>query len=127
MAGEQAERSPEGIDERLAFLSDAGIVTTVDQASLGSPESGYGAPWLKLGRQIGRENRRLDNYGVLDDRVSIELVAEIDAKITSGRPVYVNCTHGVGRARMVIGVWLRRSAATVSKAGCVGYLRRGRA
>jgi hypothetical protein len=46
LAGEHPEHSPEGIDERLALVADAGFVTTVDLASRGSPDSGFEAVWL---------------------------------------------------------------------------------
>ncbi len=40
LAGEHPEHSPGGINGRFALLADAAIVTTVDLASRGSPESG---------------------------------------------------------------------------------------
>ena len=49
----------------------------------------------------------IDSYGVLDGTGFIQLVAEIDAEIASGRPVYVHCAYGVGRTAPLIGVWLR--------------------
>jgi hypothetical protein len=46
LAGEHPEQGPEGIDERLALLADAGIGTTVALASRGSSDSGFEAVWL---------------------------------------------------------------------------------
>jgi len=102
----------DGLTKTLSCLAEARIVTILDLAGRGASESGYGASWLDLGRQLGREHRRLvrpiDNHGVIDGRGFADLVAEIDSELAAHRPTYVHCAHGVGRTGMVIGVWLRR-------------------
>lgn len=106
-------RNPFGrVGERLEFLADAGIVTTVDLAGTYGLGEGYERQWLALGKSLGREHRTIlrpiADLGVARGDAYLDLCAEIDAELTADRPVFVHCLWGIGRTGTVVGVWLRR-------------------
>lgn len=116
LAGEHPSntlRNPFGrVTERLQFLADAGIVTTVDLAGNYGLGEGYEAKWLALGKTLGREHRTIRrpiaDLGVASGGAYLELCTEIDSEIEASRPVFIHCLWGIGRTGTVVGVWLRR-------------------
>ncbi len=105
-------RNPFGcVAERLQFLADAGIVTTVDLAGNYGLGEDYETKWLALGETLGREHRTIHrpiaDLGVASDDAYLDLCAEIDNELAANRPVFVHCLWGIGRTGTVVGVWLR--------------------
>ena len=105
-------RNPFGrVTERLRFLADAGIVTTVDLAGNYGLDEDYEAKWLALGKTLGRQHRTIRrpiaDLGVASGDAYIDLCTEIDSELAANRPVFVHCLWGIGRTGTVVGVWLR--------------------
>ena len=93
---------------KLALLADAGINTILDLTRDDDRLSAYAEPWEALGEVRGRPLKRLhhpiQDLGVTTPEGYDAILADIDAELAAGRPVYVHCWGGVGRTGTVVGL-----------------------
>ena len=109
LAGEYpGSPDPAERDVKLALLADAGINTILDLTRDDDRLSAYAEPWEALGEVRGRPLKRLhhpiQDLGVTTPEGYDAILADIDAELAAGRPVYVHCWGGVGRTGTVVGL-----------------------
>jgi len=121
LAGEYpGSPDPEHHDFKLAALADAGIDTIIDLTRDVERLAPYDQNWMELGRQRGRDLKRMHHPIVDCDVTTPEgydtIVADIERELAAGRGVYVHCWGGVGRTGTVVGCWHVSRGATADEA-----------
>ncbi len=115
---------------KLALLADAGIDTIIDLTRDDDRLSAYAEPWEALGKVRGRPLKRLHHpirdLGVTTPEGYDAILADIDAELAAGRPIYVHCWGGVGRTGTVVGlVHVARGADADTALDAIRMARQG--